>query len=62
MKLQKRIGEWFCWMEWHSVHQSGFDGASATGRCSRCRLRCLQDSQGGWFAASRQDDEGVPHA
>ena len=41
---------------WHSAgNEVGFDGASATSRCWRCGLRVLQDSQGNWFPASRQD-------
>ena len=52
--LRKRI---LCdWLGAHKVKAGGFDGVSFSGRCQRCGSRCLQDSQGGWFRATRQDD------
>jgi hypothetical protein len=43
---------------WHRPNAAlGFDGCSMTSRCMYCNLRILQDSQGGWFLAWRQDDE-----
>ena len=34
---------------WHDCDASGFDGASATGRCKYCGKECMMDSQGNWF-------------
>ena len=46
-------------LDWHYPSDAvGFDGASATSRCKICGLRIGQDSQGGWFAFTRQDGEG----
>lgn len=36
-------------MGWHDCDASGFDGASATGRCKYCGKECMMDSQGNWF-------------
>ena len=35
----------------------GFDGCSMTSRCRVCSARIGMDSQGNWFAFSRQFDE-----
>lgn len=44
-------------MGWHRAPTSqGFDGCSFNGRCPRCGLRILQDSQGNWFTSSIQTD------
>lgn len=43
---------WACdsfWGEHKAPSETGFDGCSATGKCSRCGKGVLQDSQGGWF-------------
>lgn len=43
---------WACksfWGEHKAPTETGFDGCSATGKCSRCGTGVLQDSQGGWF-------------
>lgn len=50
----------FAWHDGGRVH--GFDGASFYGRCSICGLRVLQDSQGGWFPSSVQDDPALDAA
>ena len=34
---------------WHDCDCTGFDGASATGRCKYCGKECMMDSQGNWF-------------
>lgn len=45
------LGLWACKiMGWHYVDgKVGFDGASMTGKCSRCGKSVLRDSQGNWF-------------
>lgn len=59
----KRFKAWWidfsCRMDWHKAPvKQGFDGATVTGRCPRCHKRVGQDSQGNWFAFSRQYPEG----
>jgi hypothetical protein len=54
-RLGRRLGSgWIrfcCRMDWHKEPEfKGFDGATVTGRCPRCRKRVGQDSQGNWFA------------
>lgn len=41
---------------WHCPSgDSSFDGATVISRCAMCGMRIGQDSQGNWFAFSRQD-------
>jgi len=55
------LPKWFCdHLDWHKtpsvVH---FDGCSTNGVCPRCNRRVLEDSNGDYFAAGRQDDENL---
>ena len=49
--LNQYLPIWFCTnLGWHVIPENiGFDGASFTGRCSRCHELVIQDSQGNWF-------------
>lgn len=42
-------------LDWHTCNVQGFDGLSFVSHCKRCGQRCLQDSNGGWFVARRQE-------
>jgi len=52
--------KWFkkllCYMDWHKPILYGFDGCSATGKCSRCDERLLLSSQG-WFGIERDKEK-----
>lgn len=45
----KAIGRFLCWMGFHRVSYTGFDGASFHARCQRCGKTGLIDSQGNLF-------------
>ena len=56
--MGERLVEWWrdfsCRMGWHKKPAAiTFDGASLGGRCPRCGVRVLQDSQGKWFGIGR---------
>jgi hypothetical protein len=41
---------------WHTSPILGNDGASFTGRCSRCRQPVLMDSNGDWFETGEETE------
>jgi hypothetical protein len=51
MAVVMRRWLWLCrWLHWHRAPLvQSFDGASFGGRCSRCGVKVLYDSQGNWF-------------
>lgn len=57
----KNLHRLFCWIGWHSVRRFAMcDGLSLSGYCTHCGAKCLQDSQGNWFAASAGAPEQEP--
>ena len=46
-----KIGKFFDkYLDWHSCKTLENDGVNNIGICKYCGKRCLQDSQGNWFA------------